>query len=334
MLEETANSASYAGGDGQSVFPIPFPFIESSHIRASLRPDGGRASALAAGTDYAVNHTPDGYGELILLRDPLPDGSALVITRLVPLTQEILFRDHNPDYPRAVEEAADKLTMIAQQLKSGLDRCVAAPEGMSAGDFAAALVECAESRRQTPAAAAEQGPTVPADAPAGAFLCGEGGAAAWKSPGDAAGMLPLMSASRKGVARIADEAGLELDAGGALRICAGNLISKENLEARLAGLDTRLQALKTQMDALLRVRHPAPVGFEPPPDRHDAAPPVAPTGSTGGERFFLTRSGVYHTERCRYGGKGAGTWLSLAEILGGNSSARPCARCRPSPTEA
>lgn len=246
MLEETANSASYAGGDGQSVFPIPFPFIESSHIRASLRPAGGRASALAAGTDYTVTHTPDGYGELILLRDPLPDGSTLVITRLVPLTQEILFRDQNPDYPRAVEEAADKLTMIAQQLKSDLDRCVTTPEGMSIDDFAAALV------------------------------------------------------------------------------------GKDSLEARFAGLDARLQALKTQMDALLRARHPDPVGVEPPPCRNDAAPPE----SAAGERYFLTRSGVYHTEGCRYGGKGAGTWLSLAEIFGGGSSARPCARCRPSPTGA
>lgn len=143
MLDTTTNNARYRGGEGQSVFPIPFPFQETAHVRAHIRDADGGGRALAAGIDYSVNRISDANGELILLGSDLPAGSVLTITRLVPLTQEILFHNQGPNSPRAMEEATDKLTMIAQQLQNGIDHCLFVPEGGSAEELTQTIADSA-----------------------------------------------------------------------------------------------------------------------------------------------------------------------------------------------
>lgn len=140
MLEQTGSSVVYRGGEGLSVFPVPFPFLANSHLRVRICPAGGEWRGLAQGADYAVNLLSDGYGELILLHEELPAGALLDIRRRVPLTQEILFHNQGPNSPRATEEALDKLTMIAQQLQDGIDSRLAAPEGSDAAELVDALV--------------------------------------------------------------------------------------------------------------------------------------------------------------------------------------------------
>ncbi len=127
MLDTTVSSISYLGSGGQTVFPIPFPFLETSHIHAHVRDDSGACRTLAAGLDFCVNHISDGNGELILLADPLSDAQTLVIRRLVPLTQEIFFHNLGPYSPAALETVADKLTMIVQQLQDGLEELGGVP---------------------------------------------------------------------------------------------------------------------------------------------------------------------------------------------------------------
>lgn len=141
MIDKTAHSTTYQGGDEQSVFPIPFPFLESSHIEARLRTGTEPWRTLAAGVDYAINRISDGNGEFILLGDALPADAVLEITRRVPLTQEILFHNQGPNSPRAMEEAVDKLTMIAQQQSEGNESMVAE----LAGRFATTVAEMHEA---------------------------------------------------------------------------------------------------------------------------------------------------------------------------------------------
>lgn len=486
MLDTTTNSASFRGGEGQSVFPIPFPFLETAHIRAYILDPGGAKRALAAGIDYSVNRISDANGELILLGSDLPEGNVLTICRLVPLTQEILFHNQGPNSPRAMEEAADKLTMIAQQLQTGIDNCLSIPDGSSAddvleiiadsarqiaevkgdiGSLAAKLNSCAplvhvhavagvtgladalsakadktqlqskaeRNHRHTVAevdgltaalaakldvddprlgaivddaaphaathAAAGADPIRPEDigalsappadgkpylaaaggwieyiAPVGGggdggggtldhsqlanrdaadqhpqsailnlcrdldsirgsvanlehadeaitaalsgkagtdqlpqqatadadgllaasdkrkldalpetfsplpgggqagdmLIANETGGGVWTGPAHVAGTLPLMSATQKGVARLAADAGLELDAGGALRIRADSLISKTNIEARLTGFDGRLETLDTRTVALPDRLETAEIGVTTLGDRLDS----------------------------------------------------------------
>lgn len=143
MLDNTQTSITYQGGENQCVFPIPFPFLASTHIRAHITDPDGNSRALSAGGDYALNMISDENGELILLDDPLATDWILTITRLVPITQDILFHNQGPNSPDAMEIAADKLTMIAQQLDERINGCLVAPEGVSAEDLSAELVNSA-----------------------------------------------------------------------------------------------------------------------------------------------------------------------------------------------
>lgn len=143
MLDITETSVTYQGGDTQYVFPIPFPFLASAHIRARITNADGESRALMAGIDYSINMISDGNGELILLEDSLAVNWTLTISRLVPITQDILFHNQGPNSPNAVEQATDKLTMIAQQLDSRLDACLVVPEGFSAEEFGEELINSA-----------------------------------------------------------------------------------------------------------------------------------------------------------------------------------------------
>lgn len=120
MLEKTDASVVYRGGEGQSVFPIPFPFLETSHIVAAFHDAEEKETPLVPGCDYAISRLSDEHGELVLLGAPPAAGESLVVSRRVPLTQEILFHNQGPNSPRATEEALDKLTMIAQQFREDL----------------------------------------------------------------------------------------------------------------------------------------------------------------------------------------------------------------------
>ncbi|MCC8190788.1 MAG: hypothetical protein LIP77_09185 [Planctomycetes bacterium] len=144
MIEQTASSVTYAGGDGQTVFPIPFPFLDGSHIAADRIAGDGSATGLTAGVDYAVSGSSGLDGELTLTDGPLASDEHLRIRRLVPLTQEIVFHNQGPNSPEAMEHAADKLTMIAQQLRDGLDGAVPLPDGMD-GPAAAAVLAGADA---------------------------------------------------------------------------------------------------------------------------------------------------------------------------------------------
>lgn len=154
MLDKTISKTSYRGGDGLSVFPIPFPFLENSHIVAVVRNDDDITRILTAGIDFAINRISEYDGELILLGDALAADRVLHISRRVPLTQDILFHNQGPNSPQAVEEAVDKLTMIAQQLDADVDGRLAVPEGMDADTLRDILLSTPELREETLAAIA------------------------------------------------------------------------------------------------------------------------------------------------------------------------------------
>lgn len=147
MLDKTSSRAVYQGGYNQSVFPIPFPFLENSHIAAAVY-DADGSRVLAAGIDYTVNRISDANGELVLLGPELRAGSTLTISRRVPLTQEIMFHNQGPNSPKATEEAVDKLTMIAQELRDAVDERLPIPDGSTAEDVYDAIAASAEQVQQ------------------------------------------------------------------------------------------------------------------------------------------------------------------------------------------
>lgn len=117
MLDHSESSIDYAGEGTTRFFPVPFPFIETSHLASA----DGSVTRLTQGGDYLATRHADGTGELEFLHK-LPVGQSLRIWRDTPLTQEILFHNQGPNSPAAIEEGLDKLTMIAQQQRKSLEQ--------------------------------------------------------------------------------------------------------------------------------------------------------------------------------------------------------------------
>ncbi len=124
-------------GDGlQNVWPITFPFLEATHVRASLlQSPYGQAGTenfehnppllLEYGKDYTI--TAEGSLHGGSLHSLVPQDSLLTIWLDVPITQEMVLTRSGYLSPPDLELAFDKQTLIAAQLAQGLKRAVQVP---------------------------------------------------------------------------------------------------------------------------------------------------------------------------------------------------------------
>ncbi len=159
MIESTQNSATFSGGTAETTFPIPFPFADAAHLRVVIRHADGSADRLTIGTDYTVVMQDDGRGDIVLTREGVGAGDDLVVTRSVPLTQDTRLPEFSPVSPQAVEQALDKLTMIAQELDARLGDCIDLVVTVRDEMTAAANAP----RTAFPGATGQAGPTGPND---------------------------------------------------------------------------------------------------------------------------------------------------------------------------
>lgn len=122
MSDKTEKVTRYRGGEDQTVFPIAFPSLENSQIRAEILDAVGRVSVLVAGTDFIINRVSDGDGELILLGAALERNSILTITVMA-----------NPERGGVTGEPAavtDSTTMeVVQEVEQSVDGTPPAMEG-------------------------------------------------------------------------------------------------------------------------------------------------------------------------------------------------------------
>ncbi|MGE0255086.1 MAG: hypothetical protein AB7N54_13035 [Alphaproteobacteria bacterium] len=131
-LSSTATRVAYAGDGATVTFPVPFRFLENEHVAAVLRDAGGGEAAWTEGTHYTLSGAgaPSG-GTLTVATDPAdhtPDeGATLVIRRRAPATQETDLPEGGAFPSAALEDALDKLTMLAQQHDEALARALVYP---------------------------------------------------------------------------------------------------------------------------------------------------------------------------------------------------------------
>lgn len=126
-ISTTDSRVEYAGNGVTTVFPIPFRFLENSHIIALLVSSSGVSTTWALSTNYTLaGADADGGGTLTALVAPAV-GTRLVIYRDVPATQETDYISGDPFPAESHERALDKLTMLAQQDEESLDRAIKLP---------------------------------------------------------------------------------------------------------------------------------------------------------------------------------------------------------------
>lgn len=121
-VSSTTTQISYHGDGSTVAFSVPFPFIEDSHIIATLVLVSDGSSAVTSAYTLTGAGNPSG-GTLTM--DTAPSALYdLYIRREVPITQETDYITDDPFPAQSHEDALDKLTMIAQQNGYTADRSI------------------------------------------------------------------------------------------------------------------------------------------------------------------------------------------------------------------
>lgn len=128
---------SYVANSGPFVFPVPFYFLESSHIRVVRRTSGGTETELTEGVEFDVSGAGDLAGGSVTIKAGHEPAATdrIVIVRNVPITQETDYVENDAFTAETHERALDKLTMINQQQTEELGRAIKLPISTSVADI-------------------------------------------------------------------------------------------------------------------------------------------------------------------------------------------------------
>lgn len=146
MITTEVSSVSYSGNNStEQVYPIPFPFLEKSHIKCEVTDSSGTVTTL---TDFSIVATKDGEGRNVtgeaLTGTAIPTSSTIRFFRETPAIQTLDLVAGGALPAEAAETAFDRATMIAQEARrdsvySGTSNITAAETGLvsqvSAGSF-------------------------------------------------------------------------------------------------------------------------------------------------------------------------------------------------------
>ncbi len=112
--------------DGVTVdFPVPFRVLDEDHLVVTVVDDD---SVLVLGTDYTYDGVLEDEGTLTLTA-PITATYVLRISRVVPILQPTVLRGQGSYLPSTLENMADRIVMMLQQINFGLIDVSALPAG-------------------------------------------------------------------------------------------------------------------------------------------------------------------------------------------------------------
>lgn len=113
-ISTTTNKISYVGNGITTEFAIPFPFLETTHLKVYQLLNDIQMER----EDWKIQN-----GNLVFETAPVL-GTQIVIIRIVPFTQETDYQENEILSAETLERNFDKLTMQVQQLKEQADRAI------------------------------------------------------------------------------------------------------------------------------------------------------------------------------------------------------------------
>lgn len=122
----------------QTEFDFNFKYIQNSDIKVYL-PDIGAAAddsnLLIEGSDYTLQTEDRNVGGTVVFSIPPVDTKELFIIREEPYDQTVPLKP-NTNFPeKVIETGLDKLTMICQQLRESVSRCIKVASNTTIGDI-------------------------------------------------------------------------------------------------------------------------------------------------------------------------------------------------------
>lgn len=166
-VSSTDNQVIYTGSGTTGPFDFDFKcFVSSDLLVQKLTIATEAIVDLTETTDYSVTIDEDGTGHIDTVV-AVTSAYKLIITRQLPLTQEVSYVENDKFPSSSHEEALDRAAMRDQQLQEQIDRCVKSSPGVavptiesinaavSAAQAAQTAAELAETNAETAEANAE-----------------------------------------------------------------------------------------------------------------------------------------------------------------------------------
>jgi hypothetical protein len=130
ISSSTRKAGPFLGNDATTVFPFAFKVFTSADLRVVNTSALGIESDLVLDTDYTVTLNSDqdsDPGGSVTRATALPTGQRLTITSDVEALQPLVLTNNGGFYPRVINDAFDKITIIAQQLVEQVGRSLKLP---------------------------------------------------------------------------------------------------------------------------------------------------------------------------------------------------------------
>lgn len=133
-ISTTLAEISYDGDGSTVTFPTVFKFLQNSHIRAMHVSAIGTVTTWTEGSEFTLSGSGNDSGGTLTVNISPVDftplvGERLVISRVVPETQETDYPESGAFPAASHENALDLLTMMVQQHSAEHDRSVKFPLG-------------------------------------------------------------------------------------------------------------------------------------------------------------------------------------------------------------
>lgn len=139
-VSSTTNRRTYGGNNSTTSFATsPIIFFDTDDLTIYVTDDvTNDTTLLVENTDYTVTGGDGSTGTVSLAGGSVPYGApavntTLVIVRELDLVQETDFQNNDVSDAEVLEDALDKLTLMAQQLQGQIDRVIRLPDSDVSG---------------------------------------------------------------------------------------------------------------------------------------------------------------------------------------------------------
>lgn len=130
ISSQSRKAGPFTGNGSTTSFPFAFKVFQASDVYVVRANTAGVESVLTSGTDYIVtlnanqNSNPGGT---VTLTSALATNFKLVITSAVPNLQPVDITNNGGFYPKVINDALDRVTIMAQQIAQEASRGVKVP---------------------------------------------------------------------------------------------------------------------------------------------------------------------------------------------------------------
>lgn len=131
-ISSTTSRVTFAGNGVTTAFSFPYYFLANGDLVVILRDEATGVETLQViTTNYTVSGAGVSSGGTVTMLVAPPTGNSLIIYRDPSATQGLDLRENDAFPAESVEQALDRVTMIAQRLKDRTDRVIGLTDGFT-----------------------------------------------------------------------------------------------------------------------------------------------------------------------------------------------------------